>query len=236
MVLLIIGFVLILVSFAILWFAWHISKKIALMAEVETVPAAEVAGRVGQVVEVKGKVACDEPLSARISGASCAPFELTEEEESRDSQGNSQWRTVRSEFRSTPFYVEDGTGRDLVNPKGAVLYTEEVYRSDDKPSAGLNVSFGEISFGTGNSGTRRRLRENAVPIGCDIYVLGEAATTEGDPAIRKSADQRFLVSTRSEEELTSHLRGARRVLGLFFIAFFAAGLIATIAGIMQRFG
>jgi hypothetical protein len=104
--------------------------------------ASDVAKEIGpgsfnQVTEVKGKSVCDNPITSELAQRECVYYsmritrEYEEDYWDTDSQGRRTRRTrrgsdtVASNVRSTPFYIQDGTGKIKVNPEGCLAVTEK---------------------------------------------------------------------------------------------------------------
>ncbi len=195
------------------------------------------AGSFNQVAEVKGTVECAQPLVSELSQTPCVRYSMsvTREYEERvwhtDSNGHREQRTERktetvaSNTRAVPFLVRDATGTISVEPDGASIVDEKVFsqfQQGEPPTAGVRL--GAFSFGTAAirmpGGDRRtigyRFEEKAIPVGREIYVLGEAVDTEGRLRIRKPAAKgtSFIVSLKSEEQLESGAASASRGLAI----------------------
>lgn len=159
-------------------------------------------------VEVKGRVACDEPLQGEISDQVGAIVETEvirvyeRREETRDAQGQlrTEWRkgeeTVSSNRRESPFWIDDGTGRLRVKSNGGrgvelvkVVERYEPAGSNESGFGGqVTLSMGrfQMSLGSGRwdpSSSRTlgyRFVERILPIGKPVYALGEVAATEDE--------------------------------------------------------
>jgi hypothetical protein len=211
------------------------------MASVETSSSAEiealaksVAGEIGggsfnETVEVKGVIECEQPLIAELSETPCVYYTMhvtREYEESyweTDQKGNRSQRTrrgserVASNTRSLPFYVRDSSGRIRVEPEGAKFVDEKVLSRFESAGAVGRIGTFELSgLAAVGVGSRRtigyRFEESAIAVEREIYVLGEAADSEGRLRIQKPATKRtaFVISLKSEEQLAQR---SRRVIG-----------------------
>lgn len=165
-------------------------------------------------VEVKGRVACDEPLRGEISDELGAIVETQvvrvseRREEHRDPQGQvrTEWRkheeTLSSNRRESPFWIDDGTGRLRVKaPGGRGVELVKVMERFEAPSAGesgfggqITLSMGrfQMSLGSGrwDATTSRtlgyRFIERVLPVGKPVYALGEVAMTEDEGLVLRS--------------------------------------------------
>jgi hypothetical protein len=212
------------------------------------------AGSFNQVSEVKGTIECARPLSSELSGTSCVYYSMSvtrEYEETyweTDSQGNRQRRTrrgsesVASNSRSCAFEVRDATGTITVEPDGAKFVDEKVFSQFDA-GAGGSLSFGSFRFTVGSllMGDRRtigfRLEESAIPVGRQVYVLGEAVDTDGRLRIQKPAKKgaAFMVSLKSEEQLVKGAKGLSSGLRIAGIVAAAAGAVIIVLWILGVF-
>ena len=215
-------------------------------------------GSYNKIVEVKGKVVCDSPLTSELAGKPCVHYSMriTRKYEETywdtDSNGRRVQRTrqgsdtVAHNERSIPFYVEDSTGRIRVNPEGGDMISEKSY-SQFQPGeiGGTSVRIGNFSINlpsiTSTSGRRTigyEYEEYIIPINRDVYILGEAADSSGELQMQKPSDKnnRFIISTKSEEELQRGAAGAQKGMLAGSIITSIGGfvvLILTILGILQ---
>ena len=191
------------------------------LAELAASVAQEIGkGSFSQTVELKGRGAALEPLKADFSGTEAVWYECTvtreweEEYWETDKDGNRQRRTRRgSEVVSTNrrepvFELDDGSGRIRVDPRGAKIEPEQTWSSFDA-SGGSSIGVGSFVFQVAAAalGARRtlgyRFQERSIPVGRDLYVLGEVDDSSGELCVRKPQKGRFIVSTRSEEAILS---------------------------------
>lgn len=214
------------------------ASKLSQMKELETsragdlvALAADVASEIGggaftQIAELKGRSFVESPLKSELAGTDCVYYRMSvnrEYEETyweNDDKGNRVRRTRRGSDlvahneRSVPFYIDDGSGRVLVRPEGASFVAEKAFsRFEPGEPAGGRLAMGALSLViSGAIGGRMtlgyRYEEDLIPVGCELYVLGEAADEGGELAMRKPADKkrRFIISVKSEEELTKRAR------------------------------
>ncbi len=216
------------------------------------------AGSFNQVTEVKGTVECDAALTGELSGAACVHYAMSvvrEWEETvwkTDAQGNRTQETrkgsdaVASNTRSVRFRVRDATGAVDVDPAGAKIEGEKAVSQfqPGEPSGG-SLSFGGFRIGLpgfGAGGRRTvgyRYEETVLRVGATVYVLGEAVDAGGTLCVRKPAakDARFLVSTRSEEELVRRAGSSATGLSIAAAISLVAGAalaVLTFLGVIGR--
>lgn len=229
----------------------------------ELLKAAEyVAERLGepgsfrQIAEVKGVLKCDAPLRSEIAKEPCVYYSMTvtrEYEESyweTDSQSKQQVRktrrgseTVASNSQRIPFWVEDATGPTWVDPAGADIDAVQVVDRFESSTGGV-ITLGGYSFDVGSlvgqmlSDTRTlgyRFRESILPVGRQVYLLGEAADSAGRLQIQKPGGKgrKFIISLKSEEELIRSTQSAIRWLLAGALASGIVGVVLIAVGLFS---
>ena len=212
------------------------------------------AGSFAEVAEVKGTVRCDAPLTSELANAQCVYYSMhvTREYEETywdtDSKGNRVQKhrrgseTVSQNTRSCPFDVEDATGKVAVDPSGASLTGEKVYDKFEPGEPGSPaVSIGRWRFdlssvrlGAGRRTLGYKYEETIIPVGRPIYVLGEASDAGGKLAVRKPTKKgtSFIVSMKSEEELTRSAEGSNKGLTIGAAIAAAAGVVVAVLDLL----
>ena len=130
---------------------------------VEDVPASKVRSVAMGLAEVKGAARTKAPLASPITGLPCVYYRYLIEEERSGSRGNDRWVTIDKGESTQPFYVEDETGRILVDPSGAETILRQDYRSIQRDGGWLSK--------------RRRYTEWHLVPGERVYVLGTVSKT-----------------------------------------------------------
>lgn len=198
-----------------------------LLPEFEAVRA-ELGGETSEMrrtVELKGTIACDAPIVGELSQqqAAMVKTEVSREVEvlrrTTDDQGRTHERWVQQteQIHSTrleaPFDLDDGSGRVRIRPDGASLELTKVVDRFEQPGAveqsRASVTFGSFSLQlSGVLGAQKRVigyrfEESILPLGAELYVLGELSDTGDGLAVRDSdrSDRPFIVSTKGEEAL-----------------------------------
>ncbi|MFS8532963.1 E3 ubiquitin ligase family protein [Sphaerobacter thermophilus] len=244
-VLLIIGLVAAGIGAVLLFIGRRIQAKTDLLAKVPTVDASEVASLIpGEMIEVKGVIRCDTPLTAELAQRACVYYSSRVVREYEYRRRNAKGETVRSRRsetvahneQSTPFYVEDSSGRVLVDPEGAEVDAQKlVDRFERNPGAlGPTISLGGISLNLGgDDGTiGYRYQEHVLPVDIPVYVLGvvqEGGTIGRPPAALKG--RRFIISYRAEEALRESWGKKARWLGISAVALFALAVILFVVAV-----
>jgi len=215
------------------------------------------AGSFTQATEVKGAIECDTPLTGELSGRPCVHYTMSirREWEETVSKSDSQGRrtqdtrkgsdTVASNTRSTKFRVKDATGVIDVDPTGAKIDGEKAV-SQFRPGEpmGGTLEFGGVRInlpGFGGGGRRTvgyRYEETILPVGAQVYVLGEASDAGGTLSVRKPSkkDARFLISVQSEEELVRKAGSAARGLSIAAAVSAAVGVVLAVLAFLGIIG
>ncbi len=148
------------------------------------------------VVEVNGRAVQKYALKAPHSLADCIyyNYRVMERTRQRVTSGaeTDSWRvTNHGNSGHVPFYIEDDTGKVLVNPNGAIIsgaQTEE-YTS----------SFAEMLSGSATQ-PNRKIIETIIPAGAELYIIGFAKPNSQAPDERKQAYRRRLKALKSDPE------------------------------------
>src|ERR687893_2272919 len=127
LILLLFAIIFLVAGGALLYFRNRTRQKAALMGQTETSNASDVPGLApGTLVEVKGTLRCEEPLTSEMAGETCAYYssqvtrEYLEEDYDDDDVGSDRRsEVVAHNEQFAPFSVEDETGSVAVNAEGA---------------------------------------------------------------------------------------------------------------------
>ena len=246
------GIVLLIVAIVCFFVARGQSGKLRAMNAADTFTAQMLQDLHGRVVssvgpealaqpcEVTGTVESDAPLSAPVSGMACVAYvhtvtrEYEEDVTNTDSNGKTtqemarRSETIETSQRRAPFYVRDATGRVLVNPEDADL---------DMVEAGGRFDAAQPKPGERARTLGFRHAVQALPVGAQVYVLGCAVDSGGQPAIARGPrdrKQRFLISRRSERELAGSAASWAR--GLYYAAggLGALGVALLVLGLLGQ--
>ena len=271
----IIGIVLILVGVALLFVRQSQQGKLRQIVGVETSTAKgliglaqsvrqdlEKLGQTGegfhQIVEVKGAIRADSPLTSEIAKQPCVYYDasvIREYEETyweTNSQTNQRVQrtrrsseTVSHDSQSTSFWIEDSSGRIKVNPEGADLDSVQVVDRFEPAEAaqGGVLSFGGFrfdlaGFSLGGPGTRTlgyRFKERIIPLDRPAYVLGEVVDDGAELVIQKPREggRRFIISLKSEEELVRSTGSTVQWLLWGAVGCGVVGVALTVIGVVR---
>ncbi len=219
-------------------------RKTGLMRDTETSSAASVSAMaVGTPVEVKGTLRCGEPLTSEMAGRECAYYlsRVIREyrETDRDADGDLETRrrsqVVSESERFAPFFVEDPSGTVGVHAQGAEVDALEVTNRFEEAADdgdGLKIGGVTLQMGEGQQTLGYRRVEHALPVDAPVYVLGavRADGRVGAPE-DEGGDGRFLISHRSEEDLSKGYGRDARVLGLVAAGLFLFGTVFLAVGL-----
>lgn len=227
---------------------------------IRNTPTSKVRSMAMGLVEVKGttKVA-EEPLEAPFSGEDCVFYKYMVEEYKHQGK-HSRWVTIDEGRNGASFYVDDGTGQVLVDPRGAELeipadntievdggevppyeVTEFIENNEEVDSEDNSVDLGIAEVDTGND---RRYTEYYVTPGEDIYVFGKAmerpsfqGSSRNEENIVINQDDHtpmFMISDSSEKELVSSLKWKTYggLIGGAIVSIVCFGLLLAAVGLL----
>ena len=244
LILLLFAVIFLVTGGALLYFRNKNKQKAALMGQTETSNASDVSGlSPGTLVEVKGMLRCDEPLTSEMAAETCAYYssQVTREYLDRDYDDDDAGSDRRSEVvahneQFAPFSVEDAIGAVVVNAEGAEMDARQVVNRFERHTGGngpsISLGGATISLGGGKHTLSFRYTERVLPVDAPVYVLGtvQEDASIGVPPPGQEA-QRFVVSHRSEEALGQSLGKTVLWLGVGGIASIVVGLVLLVVGI-----
>jgi len=209
-------------------------------------------GSFNKVLEVKGFIRSDNPLIAELSGQECVYYSMKvtrEYEEKYTAYENNRPVTrtrrgseiISSNTQSVHFYVEDDTGKILVNPNDASIDgIKSVDRFEPHTSNTGTLRFGNfslpISISSGSRTLGYRYVEEIIPINRRVYVLGEASDSSGELMVQKPKDKKetFLISLRSEEEIIASTEKIVKLSLIGAILGLSIGIILIVISIINN--
>jgi hypothetical protein len=212
---------------------------------VDNLPTSKTTGVFIGLVELNGTAESSRPLISYLAGQRCVAYQWSIEEHwSRtvtetytDNEGKTQtrtheesgWTTVARGNEDIPFYLEDDCGLILIRPAGAKLEPVEMFDETCGRFDALYYAKGPPDA-VSDSDHRRRFTESGVPEHALLYVMGQARERKDMVAPEIANDPNapvFLISTRSEEEVSSGLKWSGR--GWNFL-----GLVLTAGSVVLR--
>lgn len=221
---------------------------------VDNLPTSKTTGVFIGLVELKGTAESASPLRSYLAEQPCVCYQWNVEEHwSRtvtetytDADGKTQtrtrqesgWTTVADGGETIPFYLQDDCGVVLIRPEGAKL--EPAVMFDETCDLGEGLYYGKgPAAAVANSDGRRRFTERGIPQHAMLYVMGQARERQDIVAPEIVYDQEapmFLISTRSEEQVSSGMKWGERgwaVLGLVFAVGGVVGHDAAIGAALE---
>jgi E3 Ubiquitin ligase len=223
-------------------------QKAALMGRTETSNASDVSGLApGTLVEVKGTLRCEEPLTSEMAGERCAYYSskvvreyLERDYDDDDAGSDRRSEVVAQNEQVAPFTVEDETGSVAVNAEGAEVDAREVVNRFERNTGGdgpsISLGGATIQLGGGERTLGYRYTESILPVDAPVYVLGAVQDGGIGGPVSSDQGQRFVVSRRSEEALGQSLGKTVLWLGVGGIAALVVGVILLVVGILALVG
>jgi hypothetical protein len=246
LILLLFAVIFLVAGGVMLYFRNRTKQKSALMSQTETSNASDV-NRLspGTLVEVKGRLRCEEPLTSEFAEKTCAYFsskvtrEYMERDRHDDDDIGSDRRSevVAQNEQFAPFEVEDDSGSVAVDADGAEVDARQVVNRFDRDTGkeGASISLGgaTINLGGGEHTIGYRYTESILPVDEAVYVLGSVQEDGGIGAPQSGEEgHRFVVSHRSEEALGQSLGKTVLWLGVGGIAAVVLGVGLLVIGII----
>ena len=198
----------------------------------------------GQYAEIKGSASCEQPLQAPEAGTACVyySYHLKRRERRRDSSGRTRyhWRTIDSGSSRVPFTLADSTGKVTVDPDGAKIddapvVVDRYVQPGEKMTEGvLKTVLQASTMLTG--GHRQKIEVRAIPVGRQLYILGDVQHAAGDELRVAKGDNKFLISTKSEEQLMRSLGRQRLLFNLFGAGAIIGGIILLVLKFLGKLG
>ncbi len=179
----------------------------------ENIPTSKAAGVTMGLNELKGRVRCDNPEIAPLSGKPVVYYEYEVKEGSevvRERNGRrvreTNWEQVSTGRGRAAFRLVDETGDVLIQPYGAeVICRGQAQRTVDQLDP-LYYELGPKRAVSGSIG-KRAIVERSIRQGESVYVMGpvEAHTERPEPVVQvpwgREAGELFLISALGEREL-----------------------------------
>ena len=249
LILLLFAVIFLVAGGALLYFRNRTKQKAALMGQTETSNASDVSGLApGTLVEVKGTLRCEEPLTSEMAGERCAYYsskvvrEYLERDYDDDDDVGSDRRSevVAHNEQFAPFTVEDETGSVAVNAEGAEVDARQVVNRFERNTGGegpsISLGGATIHLGGGERTLGYRYTESILPVDAPVYVLGTVQEDGGIGTPPGGEGQRFVVSHHSEEALGQGLGTTVLWLGVGGIAALVVGITLLVFGIFVLMG
>jgi len=150
------------IGFGLFLWGFRVLKKKWLL---DNTPTSTVRSAAMGATELKGKAVKKYDLTSRLCRAVCVYFRFLIEREVKDSKGRTHWEIVDQGASTNYFYLEDETGKILIDPMGAEDVMDPDYRVTDRQNGRL-MRYTEWYIKPGDSifafGTVRKFKDNIV--------------------------------------------------------------------------
>lgn len=144
---------------------------------IQNTPFSKIRSASMGLVEVSGMATGPQTIPAGITGEPCFYYRATAWE-MKQSGNNREWKQVADESLYLPFFVEDPTGKMLVDAQGADLDVHRTFKDEFNTSlfgsrdiAPASVTKFLLRHGIGASG-EIRLEEHCIQPGYPLFILG----------------------------------------------------------------
>src|SRR5215212_1132627 len=177
LILLLFAVIFLVAGGVMLYFRSKNEQKAGLMGQTETSNASEVSSLApGTLVEVKGTLRCEEPLTSEMSEKTCAYYlatvtrEYLERDYDDDDDVGSDRRSevISRNEQFAPFSVEDETGSVPVSADGAEVDARQVVNRFERNTGneGPSISLGgaTLNLGGGERTIGYRFTESILPV------------------------------------------------------------------------
>jgi hypothetical protein len=214
---------------------------------VDNLPTSKTTGVFIGLVELKGTAESAHALTSYLAEEPCVAYQWSVDEEwSRtvtetytDSEGKTQtrtrhesgWTTVANGGEMIPFYLQDDCGVILIRPQEAKLEPKTLFDQTCGRGDPLYYAKGP-ACAVADSDHRRRFVERGIREHATLYVMGQARERKDIVAPEIAHDRTapmFLISTRSEEQISSGMKWGQRGWVIF-------GLILCVGSVVLRDG
>lgn len=225
------------------------TRKFLLMQKIQNIPTSKVRSAAVGLAELFGKVALKDALVSPISGAKCSYYAIVCEYW-QQRRKNSSWVTFHSDVKMNRFFLEDETGRMLIEPKEAELAVPKDFdwtghltdkgffglipqkQLDDKILKYLEANPDVKGKFMSHSGRNFRVSETFLAENDSVYVLGNVAPLEGASSavshenliVKKDPIEKILyISDSGEKKVIENVRNA--MLVEFAIGFILSAIL-----------
>ena len=235
--------------------AWGAFRVMRVTRLIENVPTSRIRSAAQGYVEISGTAHWlpGEKILSPLTQTECVWWSYDIRQRGRDSRGRMAWQIIDQSNCHGPFLIKDDTGQCVVNPLGAELLGSDLKAGGDRrewygttamPAPG---SSGSAAGSPPGAGPTYKYEERVIKCGVPLHALGDfrtqyaaadrsgnASAVEGTHTLSKpgQSDKPFILSTRSQGELSD---GSRGLAGFLFACFLVSGalLVWAIGGLWQ---
>lgn len=158
--------------------SWRTWRNVSDIRLIEDTPTAKIRSAPQGYVELEGlgKMMDGPPIIAKLSGLPCVWYRYKIEEYVNTGKGNERhWQTIDKGTSTETFWLQDDTGRVVVDPEGADITPrhKDSWRSSSSLGGIARRPAGVSSFLASHAGHGRyRLTEERINNGERLYALG----------------------------------------------------------------
>ena len=152
---------------------------------VQDIPTSTVRAASLGAVEVSGTVVGPYTLLAPLSESDCFFYRAV----ARGSSGEEGKTTAKAETLCVPFFLDDGTGLLMVDPRGAELEIQPSVEEEYSPSTGTGFTRHFLNRHGISSSAPAHLEEYCIREGDVLFVLGTLRENPGRNAMRPSSTE-----------------------------------------------
>lgn len=193
----------------------------------------------GIPVVANGTVTADQPLISPVTKKPCVYFSyiLERETEQKDDKGMISWKWEKvgnPELQTIPFYLEDSTGRLLVQPANCEvngLYKTEQFLQQgtiqNSVLKGIELLANAFQFGNPEKGNRERVSETTIFTGSKLNIFGIATMEGSQKFIQQNNTYPLILSPLSKDQIVGSERNNSYLYYAFGAIFVLVGLIVA---------
>ncbi len=217
-----VGVVLIVIAAGLFLGAQNQEKRRGVLATTETETVATLqsmaqdmgVGRLRHLSAVRGIIRCESPLQSELAETPCVYYSFQVERETEetyyttDSKGQKEKRTrrtfttVNQNQRRVPFWIEDASGQIKVLPDSAEMISETVLSNYEPAGSRTQFQVGKVKLNWQQGGVLGyRMREEAIPLDRELFVLGEVVDQDGELVVQKPSKERMIISLKPKDSL-----------------------------------
>ncbi|NJK72574.1 MAG: hypothetical protein HC926_04610 [Synechococcaceae cyanobacterium SM2_3_60] len=203
-------------------------------------------GRLRHLTAVRGAIRCESPLQSELAEVPCVYYSFQVERETEetyyttDAKGKKEKRTgatfttVNQNQRRVPFWIEDASGQIKVLPDSAEMISETVLSNYEPAGSRTQFQIGKVKLNWQQGGVLGyRLREEAIPLDRELFVLGEVVDQDGELVVQKPSKERMIISLKPKDNLVQDAGNSAKGLK---IGSAVVGVVAIVVIIIGALG
>ncbi len=157
--------------------SWRTWRNVSHIRLIEDTPTAKIRSAPQGYVELEGtgKLMDGPPIIARLSGLPCVWYRYKIEEYTATGKGHEhRWETIDKGESTETFWLQDDTGRAVIDPEGAEVTPrhKDSWRSGSSLSGIAHVTYVKGFLNTHSGGNTYRFTEERINSGERLYALG----------------------------------------------------------------